>query len=642
MSEQEFGTKLKLDDEASEALEKIKSGFEKVEDQTEKVTHHFKEFARQALAVAAGFQLSLSIDSLKEFGSEIVHAAVGAGDQIKTLTGLLSIADKTGAEFDVLSEQAAGAKEELERMGIAAGVSSDSMIDAFGTLAERSNKSKAELLELTQQAAIAGRAIPGGVATLANSFRNLESGFIRPRDAIVQFVKQTGVLKGTAKDIAKNMNAQMQAGHSDLVFKIAEEAVSRMAVKAAKIAPTFAEITQSIKDIRENIFEAFGTPIVKALIPVLDRVRHSLIDNKEAIEKWATMVGDKAAEWVSYAADKIQEGFQWIQTHGDEIMKALQRGGEAIVEAFKFVLAHKEEIAMMLAVKFGGELAHGAAGVGSSLISTGTNIAGGAATAGTIVSGLTAIGVTGSAAAMGLGAAGAAIVALGAAGWQFAELWRETRGFMSDEEMNYEATLEAIKRAANEGLMTTSQFGDLQQKLRATGKAAGLSSDAIEKLNSQYSKQYAPKHDIVEEASIGLRMARKGGDVPGGLNLELDAWDKAFMSKDTKMMEIVARVFSTTGSLSDALIESGKDITGGYGALADMIEKIGGPKDLALTLRALAEKSATPPKVNFNIGTMNIKQDFRDADPDRIIAVFRDDLVRHAVSPLQGRGVFST
>lgn len=47
--------------------------------------------------------------------------------------------------------------------------------------------------------------------------------------------------------------------------------------------------------------------------------------------------------------------------------------------------------------------------------------------------------------------------------------------------------------------------------------------------------------------------------------------------------------------------------------------------------------AAGPPTINFNNNTFAIKQDFRDQDPDRVVAVFRRDLVRQSTDRLQSR-----
>lgn len=44
------------------------------------------------------------------------------------------------------------------------------------------------------------------------------------------------------------------------------------------------------------------------------------------------------------------------------------------------------------------------------------------------------------------------------------------------------------------------------------------------------------------------------------------------------------------------------------------------------------------PQVNQYIGTVNVKQDFKDIDPERVAIVFRNDLAKHGVARLQPLG----
>jgi hypothetical protein len=52
--------------------------------------------------------------------------------------------------FEEATAQSRDLKEELEKIGIKAGVSADAVIEAFSSIAERSGQPKEKVLELTE------------------------------------------------------------------------------------------------------------------------------------------------------------------------------------------------------------------------------------------------------------------------------------------------------------------------------------------------------------------------------------------------------------------------------------------------------------------------------------------------------------
>src|SRR5580698_1647424 len=195
----EVGAKLTLDDEASEALHKVREGFEKVGEKAREVGHELLGMAKQAAAVAVGFQLNGMIDSFKDLGHEMLEGAMRAEGETKALAGMITLADKGETSFEELGTKSKELNEHFERLGITMGVTKDSLLDAFETIAERSTKGSDHVKDMVDNMAQASRVLPGGMGTLANAFRDLESGVVRPKNALVQLMRQTGVAGGSAK-----------------------------------------------------------------------------------------------------------------------------------------------------------------------------------------------------------------------------------------------------------------------------------------------------------------------------------------------------------------------------------------------------------------------------------------------------------
>lgn len=638
----ELGVKLEIDESAAHALEKIKGGFEKVGEKVSEVQHELAGMLKQTIAVAAGFQLSGAIDSMKELVHETFGAASASEKQIKNLAGVLALTDKSGMSFAETAEKAEGLKEELEAIGVKAGASSDSVIEAFSMIAERSGKSKEAVLELTSQMAEAAKILPGGIDQMAGAFRDLESGILRPRNALVQMMKQTGVVGGTAKQIAKGLNSMIQGGQMEKVTKLAEDAIARMAKKASAAPATFDQLVASLRNIREQLFVAFGAPMVKAVAPQLEMLKKYLIDNKEKFGEMAKHMGEKVGEWVKQAADKIREGFQYIQNHADQIQKAIEDGFKMAKQVVEFILAHKEEIA----------IAFGAKALGPSVlggVKTGVGLAKGAMSVGGMIaakSGLEGVGALGGAgfAAAGVAALSGAIVGLGATAWQATKLWQETAADrMSTEEINLNTMQGMVDQHRRLNEQEMNDFKNLKQ--RAIEAAGGIESKGGRQVAQRAGSMELTmaQRNLAEtmiQSSISGRMRRAGigeggkeiGDVDTdkmGVAAEgiIENYNKALKTNDVATMTYIAGFVKGNDRLKNAIMNKASEIEGGFNAMADRfgVGQATTPGWVGMMVDQFKKGTASPPIMNFS-GNINIQQDFRDQDPDRVAVVLRKDL----------------
>jgi hypothetical protein len=578
--EHEIHAKLTLDDAAGAALEHIKGGFEHVGEKAREVQHELGAMLRQTLATAAGFQLSGMVDTMKEFGHEVFAAATESEEQVKSLAGLIAMTDKTGMSFEDTTERASDLKDSLENIGIEAGVSADAVIDAFETIAVRSQKSTVEIREMTEQMTTAGRALPGGVQTLAAAYRDLESGIVRPRNAVVQLIRQTGTAHGTAKEIAKSLSGMVQAGHMDKAFDLANIAIGKMNDKMKNAPLSFKEVVQSMKDIRNNIFESMGLPLLKAITPQLERLRTVLLDHREGIEEFAAAASVKVGTWVSYAANKIAEGFKYIQAHADQIEKAFTRGAEVVKKTFDFIIAHKEGIGVALGAKTVGSAGMSLAGPGIMALIKGA-VGGGGAMAG---------GEAGLLAALGpeliyvLPLVIGAMLGLEGA---FHNITDSTAAFHSESVKLWKRIQEDFAAIVGD---LHAGYVDLIPTIQFVADVMG--------------------HELLVSIRMVTMSIRGTIDMFKGLN------------------EAIQWILDKTGIKlkTPALTDTGQ----GWEPLNRAAAEI--PKGLVLATAKMDVSRMPAP--NFNIGTVNIKQDFRDQDPDRIAVIFRQDLAKNATNAM--------
>ena len=638
----EIGTKLVLEDHAKEALHHLSEGFEHLQERVHEVTHEMMGMAKQAAAVAIGFQLSGGIESVKELGEEIFESAAHLANQKKELAGAISMVEKGETSFGELTEAADHMNERFENLAISTGNTKDSMLDAFEMIASRSTRSADEVEEMTGKMAVASKNLPGGLAAMSAAWRDLETGIVRPKNALIQLMRQTGVVEGGAKKVSKALNSMLQNGKQEDVFKLAETAIDRMAAKMKDAPLTFDQLMVSLKTTRESFYETMGAPMIKALVPELEHLKGYLAEHREEIERLAHTMGDKVGEWVKIAGADIKEAFEYLETHSDQIAAALEGGAHAIKEAVGFVAEHRDLLLGLAAAKYGGGAILGAAG-GLAKMAPGLGAAAGKAV------GAGAFGATGGAGvAIAMAAPLAAVAAWTAAAYHMGKLEEETGLSMtrivttgtpgelfaaSDRLANVDAVVRRIGEDSLHVDATDAAMKHYMDTLEQSGYAAvaagDMTLDAFHKVMAQAQAQ-ASIHERLASAGAGFSSAAAeiaASDLHKGVGTssiahaygQLSAINQTAADKfasDSIRQNNVLRIAlaGVSGTVEEAL----KRLKASAGVGGD------GP-DVKL------------PPINFGPTTMHIHQDFRNVDPDRIALVFEKGIARSATNRISSR-----
>jgi len=632
----EVHTKLVLDDHAHHALEHLKESFEEVGEKVEKVQEHVSEFKHEligigvgAVGTAFGLELTGLVEAAKSAGEEIFEAAAGLEEQEKAIRGVLMITDKEGTSLAEMSDQAHEINEEFATMGIEIGTSKESLISAFDSMAERTGLATEDVMKLTDSMAEAGRAIPGGIGSLSEGFANFSAGMIRAKNPVVQLIAATGLLHGNAKAVA----AQLMKMSPQQAMELGIKAVQQMGTKMKDVPLSFKETLSSMKEMREELYETVGTPMLQALSGPLGQLRDYFRENREEINKWAKSVGHDAGEWLKEGAHEIAVGFQYLQAHSAEIKKDIMEAMHFVRSTAEFLIAHREAITWALRAKMLAGLAPsvmGAAGTakaaGTVALGFGSKLAGigfgGAETAGAAAIGAAAaktaaaaataegaaaataagaeVGAEGTATAVGAGAAAGALGALtaaigsvGMAAYQGTKLWDIMGGTGTSERV---MDMRARRLAAE----TAALAGDVEQtdNLIATLYNAGQANDA-----------YLASLKQTADVAAGAKRA----------NMELAEYRKL----DTKAQ--MAAALAGGGAVADPWAEE-------RARQAKLLHDA--DVKYRMTVHPDEKKEGeikVPPQLNFT-GPITIHQDFKNEDPDRIAVIFKRALARSALA----------
>lgn len=622
---------LRLDDKSSGVVEKLKGGYEKLAEKVGEVEHEMLSMGKQAVSTAAGFEIFEGLHAIKDLGHEFFSAAAGLAEEKKQLASSIAIGDRAGRSYAQIKEEASELHDTLEGLGAEMGVSTEAIVDSFSEIQARSNRTVESTKQLIEEMILAGRAVPGGMEGIAGAFRDLEAGFVRPRNQLVQLMIMTGTVEGSAKKVAKGLNAMFQSGQQDKVIALAEQAIGRMSAKTKDLPPTFGQVMTSLHTMRENIFETVGTHLMKSLTPPLTQMRKYLLDNRDAMEKWAESAGEKVGEWVTEAAHKIQTGFEYLKNHASEIKAAIGEAVDKAKSVVDFIVAHREAIALAFGAKAAAPLVGSALGGVGQAMGLVKSVAG---------AGSGALGIAGgSAAAFGVTIASfaAAVGAFALAVDQWQKLMNLTHG-KSDAEQNQDARKERLEQiAASPEKTSLPDFEELRAKFIDQADAMGITTRvAGEYVDSMWNMHAAMRAqaEMLDDAA----QKAMGGQETEGVEEWIATYGKAVATHSEALQKYAANVLAGSEGLFNAFLASGKEVEGGFDHLGDLVQSKS--EEYAKILKSMVgEKGAKPDKVqlNFNNANIHIKQEFKSGDPERILLAFKKDFTKNAVARTQSR-----
>lgn len=531
-----------------------------------------------------------AVDAAKEFIDEGIQAALGALREEKQIKSTLGLMDDMGYSAEQLAASAHDIHEEFEGFGIQVGVDAGKMMDAFNEIGARSNKSSEQVRELVNEMALAGKVVPGGMDAIADGFVNLELGIIKAKNPVVQMIGQMHLLKGNAKQVAE----QLKKMTPEEAMALGEKAVGKMAEKMKNAAPTYSGLLESLKQLKENAYEALGKPIIERLTPALEAVKGFFLAHRDEIEDAATQIGEYvgklvdvgSAIWKSVTGIFEKDSALWADTFKEAF--------EFAKTIFDYIYQNRTAIATTIS-----SVIHDAAKALNA-----------------VVHALRAIWNT----FKDIAKSGALDVLMPGSGMKKAVLGMEKKG--AEEEM----------RTAVKG----TDAGAAQRSILHWQAAARAAGDSWDDINAMTAKMESFQKETASQVSA-LNETATNADASKWVRI----YNDAALSHNSGVQQYAAQVLSKSDMLQIALVTGAYQLEGGYDALIKMVQE----KNPALA-KALAGAAApsvgggTPkgPTVNMSGGqTFNIKQDFRDQDPDRVAVVFRRDIGKHAEARTQSR-----
>lgn len=642
----EVKTKLTIDDQASAQLKKIQQEFKKASDVAERAKNEATGFVSSIAAMAIGVNIGNIFGGIKSGLTSGIDAAIEADKQFRRLQfTVVGMSKTSGQSLDDFAVRTASINAQMERIGRTAMVSRAELIETFVEAGKNTTKTDDQLVGLIDRVANASRALPAPIKDVVAGFEEVQKNMISAQSPIVEIVKQANRWRGHSEQISLRMSQMGREGK----IKMAYDALAVLEKRAKAIPPTLQNINDRFADMKTDALRSVGEPMLKAFYPAVDALYKKITEGRGDIEKYATMIGTQAGEWIIVAADKIQSGFEYLRTHADEIKTTIVGAFETASSIFNGIVDNAKPL---LALYAGMKLAPAVGPLAA---------AGGALATGT--------GLAGVAGAVGPQAAfTAAVVASTMAIDAFSKHLEDNAGFFLPEMGEAKKDLDAQKRyfteygsmMAHATVKEREAFDKIAEAAVENARKIGESTGELRTFIDQQRRLRDGLDSAVEGMRQGSRLAAQISDdlykTDEGTNratqLQIDAataftasFNAALDKNDQAALEGAKKILMGATSLQNVLVENGSAVGLNLKNLADVVGNSSGEFREKLLARAAREAQTTgnKPPVNlnqFNGGQVfNIKQDFRDQDPDRVAVVFQRDITRAAENRIQARTV---
>lgn len=639
MSDTDIKTKLVLDDQATKVLENIKKGFGDTAKEA-KASQGNLDWFKSTLSTFAAVNMMPAVHQVYQFGKSFLDAATDGERADHAIASLIMTAQSTG--WNQAHAQAREIGDDLDKIAIAAGVSNDALSNAFENLINLSGGSEksvgAARDQIEQMATVAG--VTGmNIEAISTEFGMMQEGVLRTKGALFQLLQTTGIFGTETKKAAAGW-AQMTSADR---MKALDAALTQISGRMQEAEPSMKQMVQSMESAWAATKETIGDPILRALLPEMNRLVEKIIQSRGSIEEFAQSMATTVSAWVEEASNAVRDGFKWIKDHQEDIKTQIVQAWSFAKSVMQFIIDHKEVLALAYGAKLAAPAVGGAVGAGKAI-------------AGTAAAGVPAIGIAGSAAGAtaALGAFSAAIVGVGAAVWQYEKLMGETSGGMSEAEQNLKAIQDRFAETSKDQLLMTRKwteeeskyFNERWMRARQYAHAARLDGDTATKSIHAMLEQH---NAMMQQIDVYDQLNKKFNDLNAtGDNTipMIDSFtaglESALGKQDSAMALGIAQIIAKNQDLAQSFAFGTNMTASAMDSLANMIKgKSAELDELAKQLEAAADgkrkSGAAPavPKISIGSATFKIEQNFQSDDPDRVFLAFEKDVNRAVENRLQ-------
>jgi hypothetical protein len=212
----------------------------------------------------------------------------------------------------------------------------------------------------------------------------------------------------------------------------------------------------------------------------------------------------------------------------------------------------------------------------------------------------------------------------------------DLKKFIGEEEQKGQSK-DLRKSLLSSGGLSDQDYEKRRAAFVKSGIEGGMNAEDSAKDFEKLYRGAMDTHLGVMRQAEGAKVAAMNDDAKGYAT----AFNAAAAAGDEAAMKYVASFLDGNASMVNAIAKEGPKIfEGGYDKLVASLKGIGAG-DAAKSLMDRSKVSlGTPSKTSITqnfTGAINVKQDFRDQDPDRVAVTFKQDLQRAGTNRLQSR-----
>lgn len=363
---------------------------------------------KQTLAMGGAYMgISAGVNVFKSLASSAIKYT---SDLEKTKIGLTSVLSAVNqVPWETGVKQAEQAFNVMKDMSMLSPASSKEMFGIFQGIVGPLRAAGTEMeriYKLTNDTVLASAALGVDFEQAQRDISLMARGAAGMDNKMFSLLTSTGAIKENAEEWNKSLTA------AERVSKL-EEALKKFAGSGEAFGKSWAGVTSSFGDIMNELKRAATTPILKALGSQLGAFNTVLLQNRAQLEALFESYGNRVAHWINVASEASVKAFKYLQENWGAITDGFNRGMDVLKQygpllaklagAYAVADVARKPVAGM--VGMAGAMAPGLMAAGGKM---GGMWAAAMGTAGSTVGS----GLAGSAAAGGA-AAGASAVALG-------------------------------------------------------------------------------------------------------------------------------------------------------------------------------------------------------------------------------------
>lgn len=637
---------------------RITSAVERLRNRLQGAQSSGSNLTRNLIGMAAGV---VGIHAISRATRSLIGSSIEYNASLeRTKIGLAAVVSQVeGTSFAQGMQQAAGVFDHLRDASITSTATAGEMLNIFQQIVgpmRAAGSSMADIEGITASTVAASSALGVDFEQAARDIQMMTRGVAGTDVKLFSLLRSTGAIAESTEEWNNSLTAPER-------IERLTRALGQFDASSDAAGRSWMGVTSTFRGLTDEMKRAFAGPIIEQIQRFLGRINSLFIENRRGMFGSLAEAGEAAAVQVGRALDWAFTKVEYIVDHWDEIIGKIREVASYIQSITPTIIKFAKAAALMAAAKGVAGTGMAVAGAGLGVVNAGAGLAGAAGAAGGAVRGAAAgaaglgarlaraggglasmlgIGALTTQSLMAASATTTAATAIGGVGTAMGAAGASAIGLGGGFSVlgSIMAFLTSPITLVVAGVMAIiGVFVALANKTQAIGEmwnsTAGPALTSLWESLKRLYKAIEPLLEVMGSAVMGV-LVKIIEALATALGVVIDVISsviEAISDLISRLKDLITTAEPATGILKATREEQTAN------ALLD-----GNPMNSPLSDQALAElqgESFVPESLrrgeaqpasqrNININRMNVNQEFRQADPDRILQRVTEDLERAA------------